>query len=233
MKSVAIILAGGRGKRMNAAISKQYLSLYGKPVLSYAIEAFESSDIDEIILVTAKGEEDYCFNEIVQKYGYKKVINIVTGGSERFLSVYEGLKAIKKNDESFVVLIHDGARPFISKRLINSSIEGARNLKACVLGVPSKDTVKIVNNEKIIIDTPRRDDVYIIQTPQSFEFELIKKAYDYVIENGVSDVTDDAMVLEAYGYKDIKVIDGDYENIKITTAIDLEIGKIIIKNRKS
>jgi len=107
MKSIAIILAGGRGKRMHAAISKQYLSLCGKPVLSYAIEAFESSNVDEIILVTAKEEKDYCLTEIVEKYGYKKVINIVSGGSERYLSVYEGLKAIKKTDESFVVLIHD------------------------------------------------------------------------------------------------------------------------------
>jgi len=102
-----------------------------------------------------------------------------------------------------------------------------------VLGVPSKDTVKIVDNKKNIIDTPNRDGVYIIQTPQSFEFELIKRAYDYIIENDVSNVTDDAMVLESYGYKDIKVIDGDYENIKITTTIDLEIGKNIIKNRKN
>lgn len=225
---VCVMLAGGKGKRMGTKVSKQYLLLDEKPVLFYTLKAFEEF-VDEIIVVAAKGEEEYCKENIVDKYGIEKVSAVVTGGAERYLSVYEGLKAIKKADNETYVLIHDGARPFISGKVIKAAIEKVKETGACIVAVPSKDTVKIGNIDNVVESTPDRRNVWLVQTPQAFEYENIFEAYKKAIASGRDDITDDSMVMESFGEKKIHFVEGDYDNIKLTTPEDLTHGIAILR----
>ena len=196
-KIVCIMLAGGKGKRMGTKVSKQYLLLDEKPVLFYSLKAFEEF-VDEIIVVAAKGEEEYCKENIVDKYGIEKVSAVVTGGAERYLSVYEGLKRVTGNYDlqqenskgsDDYVLIHDGARPFISKDAILRVIEKVKETKACIAAVPSKDTIKVGNKDGVVVSTPDRRDVWMVQTPQAFEITSIISAYEKAIQSGRNDRT--------------------------------------------
>ena len=225
---VCVMLAGGKGKRMGTKVSKQYLLLEERPVLFYSLKAFEEF-VDEIIVVAAKGEEEYCKENIVDKYGIEKVSAVVTGGAERYLSVYEGLKAIKKADNETYVLIHDGARPFISGKVIKAAIEKVKETGACIVAVPSKDTVKIGNIDNMVESTPDRRNVWLVQTPQAFEYENIFEAYKKAIASGRYDITDDSMVMESFGEKKIHFVEGDYDNIKLTTPEDLTHGIAILR----
>ena len=231
-KVVCIMLAGGKGKRMGTEVSKQYLMLEGKPVLFHSLKAFEAH-VDEIIVVAAKGEEDYCRREIVDRYGIEKVSRVVTGGAERYLSVYEGLKALKiileNETEKVYVLIHDGARPFIKEDVIENVIETVKKCDACITAVPSKDTVKIGNEEGIVTDTPDRRNVWIVQTPQAFEFDSIYRAYNKAIKSGRTDITDDSMIMESFGEHEIHFVVGNYDKIKLTTPDDLLHGAAILR----
>ena len=227
-KTVCIMLAGGKGKRMGTKVSKQYLLLEDKPVLFYSLKAFEPY-VDEIIVVAAAGEEEYCRENIIDKYGISKVAAVVTGGAERYLSVYEGLKAVNKTDEDVYVLIHDGARPFIKGEVIKESIRKVKETGACIVAVPSKDTVKIGNANNIVDSTPDRRNVWLVQTPQVFEYEGIYKAYKAAVESGREDITDDSMVMEAFGEKEIHFVEGNYDNIKLTTPDDLIHGMAILR----
>lgn len=227
-KTAAIVLAAGKGKRMNSRVQKQYLLIYNKPVIYYTLKAFEESDINEVILVTGQDEIEYCRREIVEKYGLKKVNGIVPGGRERFDSVYEGLRAISDCD---YVLIHDGARPFVTPELINDNIACVRKEGACVTAVPSKDTVKIADEAGFIRDTPPRSLVWQIQTPQSFSYEMILEAYKKRAKAHDESVTDDAMVVEKYAHQKIRLLMGDYRNIKITTPEDLILAKALLEER--
>lgn len=215
----AIVLAGGQGRRMKSDIPKQYLLLEGKPVLYYSLMAFEKSRVDEIILVTGETEIDYCRKEIVKKYGFQKITEIVSGGAERYHSVYSGLKHCVNCS---YVLIHDGARPFLSPDMIERSIENAEKYHACVLGMPVKDTIKISNEEGYVAQTPDRERVWMVQTPQSFEYQMVYQAYEMLMEAEIP-VTDDAMVVETFLNQPVKLVEGSYENIKITTPEDLMI----------
>lgn len=222
----AVIAASGIGKRMNSKISKQFLCLKEKPILAYTIEKFDNNEyIDEIIIVAREEEKEYCFKEVVGKYGFKKVINIVAGGAERQDSVYNGLLAV--NSLCQIVIIHDGVRPFVTDEDIIKSIEGAIKYSACVIGIPVKDTIKIVNREKDIIDTPDRSKLWAVQTPQTFLYELILKAYKKALEDNIT-ATDDSMLVERLGYK-VKIIEGSYSNIKITTPEDLKLAQILLE----
>lgn len=229
-KIVAIVLAAGAGKRMQSNIPKQFLMMQDKPVLYYSLKAFEESNVDEIILVIGKDDIEYCRDNIVKKYKFKKVTNIIEGGIERYHSVYNGLNSITCAD---YVLIHDGARPFITMDMIERTIKDVREYDACVVGVPSKDTVKIVNEDGIVMDTPDRDKVWSVQTPQAFSYNLIKQAYDllYNSERENLKITDDAMVVEHTLNKPVKLVMGEYSNIKITTPDDLIIGEGILRKK--
>lgn len=235
MKSVAIVLAAGSGSRMNSDIPKQYMELRGKPLIYYSLQAFEDSSVDEVILVVGKDEIDYNRKHIVEKYKFSKVKEVVAGGSERYFSVYNGLKTIKEAD---YVLLHDGARPFVSLDLVEAILKDVRQYKACVLGMPSKDTIKIVNDNNLVTNTPDRKYAWIVQTPQAFSYSLIMKAYEAVIMELSSlgeydtklNITDDAMVVEHYTNHPIKLIEGSYTNIKITTPEDIIVGNALIKN---
>ncbi len=227
-KVVAIVLAGGKGKRMGASVSKQYLLIEEKPVLYYSLKAFEQSNVDEIIIVTEKGSEAYCKTNIVEKYNIGKVSSIIEGGAERYNSVHNGLKAVMDASENTYVLIHDGARALISIEVINRTIEWVKEKKAVVVGVPVKDTIKIVDSNNVVVDTPMRETLWQIQTPQAFIYEEILNAYNKVISENVQGITDDSMVMEYSGIRKVEVVMGEYENIKITTPDDLVYAKSII-----
>lgn len=227
-KYVAIILAAGQGKRMDSATQKQYMQLNGYPVLYYSMKQFEDSEIHSIILVVGKGEIEYCQKEIVEKYGFQKVEMIVEGGRERYESVYYGLQAIQDAD---YVLIHDGARPLITKEIIERCRKQVQYEYACVVGMPVKDTIKVVDDKRYAKETPNRSTLWLVQTPQAFQFELVKSAYIKMMKQGDTMATDDAMVVEQYANHSIKLIEGSYENIKITTPEDLVIAQTLLKNR--
>lgn len=229
-KVAVVIVAGGSGKRMGMTIKKQYILLDNKEIIAHTIEPFEKCKvIDEIILVVAEAEIQKVRQEIVEKYGFKKVKQIVTGGAERQDSVYNGLLATS-NDVKYV-MIHDGARPFIKEKIIIKALELTKEKEATVVAVPVKDTIKIVDKKKgIIIETPNRSNLWSIQTPQSFSKELLLNAYEYAKGNNLM-VTDDSMLVEAYG-KPVFIVEGDYMNIKITTQEDLVIGEAMLTNKE-
>lgn len=229
-KITAIVLAAGSGSRMKSKTKKQFMEIKGKPVIWYSLFEFEKSRVDEIILVTGKEDIDYCKKEIVEKYNLKKIKNVVAGGSERYESVYNGLKEVTGN----MVLIHDGARPLINNEIIERSIEGTIKSDACVVGVPVKDTIKRANKEGYIIDTPNRSELWITQTPQSFKTDLVKMAYKKMKEelekgNTTLNITDDAMVVEEFTTNQVRFVQGDYKNIKVTTPEDIDIAELFIE----
>ena len=229
-KITAIVLTAGSGSRMKSKTKKQFMEIKGKPVIWYSLFEFEKSKVDEIILVTGKEDIDYCKKEIVEKYNLKKIKNVVAGGSERYESVYNGLKEVTGN----IVLIHDGARPLINNEIIERSIEGTIKSDACVVGVPVKDTIKRANKEGYIIDTPNRSELWITQTPQSFKTDLVKMAYKKMKEelekgNTTLNITDDAMVVEEFTTNQVRFVQGDYKNIKVTTPEDIDIAELFIE----
>lgn len=227
-KITAIILAAGSGRRMNSAVPKQYLLLDGRPVLYYTLRAFEESAVTDIVLVIGADEMEYCGQKFMEKYRLSKITAVVAGGRERYHSVYEGLKAAAGSD---YVLIHDGARPFVTADVIARSIEAVKVSGACAAGMPVKDTIKVVDADGLVKETPVRSTLWQIQTPQSFSCPLITRAYKEMIASGrESSVTDDAMVLERMTGQRVRVIEGDYRNIKITTPEDLLVAEAYIKD---
>lgn len=227
MKCTAIVLAAGQGKRMQTSVQKQFLQLGEYPVLYYSLKAFQdSAEVTDIILVTGAQEIEYCQEMFVRKYHIDKVSEVVAGGKERYDSVYQGLSACKGTD---YVLIHDGARPFVTEDIIQRGIACAKVHHACAAGMPSKDTVKIIGNDQEVVSTPDRSRVWNVQTPQIFSYDLVKDAYEKALKNDCSKITDDAMVVEAYGNHGVWLYEGSYKNIKITTPEDLEIGEIFAR----
>lgn len=213
----AIIVAAGKGRRMGTQISKQFIKLGEKEILAHTVDRFEKfSAIEEIILVTGKDSiDDVC--AMVTEYHWEKVKAVVIGGKERQDSVKCGLDAISNKAE--IVFIHDGVRPFVTEQMIQASMEGVVDFGGCVVGMPVKDTIKVCDKNAVVIQTPDRSGLWQIQTPQTFRRDLIDQAYKKATNEGFEG-TDDASVAEFYGIK-IKVIEGSYQNIKITTKEDL------------
>lgn len=227
-KNTAIVLAAGQGKRMNSSVQKQFLEIGGKPLIYYSLKCFqESSLISDIILVTGEEFVSYCKKEIVNKYGFTKVKRVIAGGKERYDSVYQGLLACEDPE---YVLIHDGARPFITREILERGMEGVKETGACVIGMPSKDTVKISDEEGFIQETPDRSTVWTVQTPQIFSYPLIRTAHDKIRQGNMRGVTDDAMVVEQESGVKIRLVKGSYMNIKITTPEDLDVAEKFLKN---
>lgn len=231
MKCTAIVLAAGQGKRMKSNVQKQFLMLKGKPLLYYSLASFQNSrEIDEIVVVTGKESIEFCRTEIIDAYGFSKVRSIVPGGKERYDSVYAGLCACSDCD---YVFIHDGARPFVTEEIIGRTKEAAVKYGACIAGMPSKDTVKIADEEQMVLATPKRSLVWNIQTPQVFAYDLIREAHDIARQHSMDEITDDAMVVETYKEAKVRLEEGSYENIKITTPEDILVAeKILEKNQK-
>lgn len=222
----AIVLAGGSGSRMKSDKAKQFIEVDGKPLIYYALRTFEASVVDEIILVTRQQDIPFMREEIVKKFSFNKVRRIVAGGKERYDSVENGIKACDKRNQ--IIMIHDGARPFVTNAMILSSISAARRYKACTVGMPVKDTIKVVDAEGFGIDTPDRSSLYMIQTPQTFDRSVIQEAYSRMRTDSKGNVTDDTMLVEKYLDQKVKVIEGSYSNIKITTPDDIPLAEAIL-----
>ena len=226
-KNTAIVLAAVQGKRLHSKIQKQFLEIQGYPVLYYSLRCFQESPlIQDIILVTGEDALSYCKEEIVKKYGFTKVSNVIAGGKERYDSVYAGLCACK---DCRYVLIHDGARPFITEEIIERGLEKAKETGACVVGMPSKDTIKLSDAEGYVKETPDRKCVWTIQTPQIFSYALIREAHDSIRKKDMSKITDDAMVIEQETGVKVALAEGSYQNIKITTPEDLYIAEAFLR----
>ena len=220
-----VIVAAGSGSRMNMGINKQFIKLNNKEIIAYTIEKFyKHYNIQDIVVVIKKEEVEFFNKEIIEKYKFEN-IKIAFGGNERQDSVYNGLKSLDSRCD--IALIHDGARPFVSEETVNKSIQEAQNYKAVVVGVPVKDTIKVVNDNNDIVDTPDRSKLWSVQTPQTFDYNILLKSYEDAFKHNFYG-TDDAMLVERIGYK-VKIIEGSYNNIKITTQEDLNIGTQILK----
>jgi len=224
-----IILGGGGGARMKSSIPKQFLYIGGKPIIVYTIEAFQRCDaIDEIIVVMHK---DWIkkTQKFVSKYHLSKVSNIIQGGKTRMDSSYKGLLYLKESEPEIVV-IHDAVRPFVTQRIVKESVETARRYGAVDVVVKTTDTIVNAKNN-FINGIPDRRYLFNGQTPQTFKYSLILKAHEFARKNNPSMVTDDArLVLNMK--KKVRIINGDYENIKLTTKADIELAETIIKRKK-
>ena len=226
----AVILAGGRGSRMHSDIQKQYMLLDGRPLIAYALEAFERSCADDLVLVTGAGEAEFVQKEILPPLGLTKLRSIVTGGKERYHSVYEGLKALRNCD---YVLIHDGARPLVTEAVISRAVQAAVQTDACVVGMPVKDTIKVADAHGFAESTPDRSLLWQVQTPQAFAYPLVRGAYDRLMadETLQKGITDDAMVVEHLSGTKVRLVEGSYENLKVTTPEDLVLAEALLKKR--
>lgn len=231
MKIDAIVLAGGRGLRMGGRTPKQYMDIKGKPMLYYSLAAFEESFVDNVILVCNEGEEDHCRKEIVIKYGLNKVNKIVPGGKERFDSVYNGIMASSGCD---YIYIHDGARPLVSQYILDRCQHYVEKYRAAVAAHPARNTIKIADENRFISSTPDRDKVWIMETPQVFEYGLARSAYEKLMasrnrlkEAGVN-VTDDTMVVKMFEDVDSYLVEDPYCNIKVTKPEDLTIAEALM-----
>lgn len=219
----AIILAAGAGKRLGISVPKPVVKIGKSPVIVYSLKAFnQHPDIDEIIVVVS-AKNKTAIAKVIKKLAFKKIKVLCLGGKRRQDSVFNGLLAISPGSDW--VLIHDSARPFISHELIAKVISAAKKTGAAILGVPVKATIKSVGKDSLIDKTVDRNNLWEIQTPQVFKKELIFKAYKrYFKEN----FTDDASLVEKLGNK-IKIVQGSYKNIKITTKEDLFFAEAIAK----
>jgi len=229
MKTTAIIAAGGIGKRMHIQENKLFIELLGRPVLSVTVSVFESTELlDEIVLVVPPDEMDRTLS-LVKKAGFKKIKNVVSGGQTRQDSVYNGLQAI--SHDSDIVLIHDGARPFVTKEMIVRAVNEIKTCGAVIVAMPVKDTIKTVGEDGFVMNTLDRELLWQVQTPQVFKKDLIIEAHERAKRLSLQ-ATDDSRLVERLGEK-VKVIRGSYENIKITTSEDIKIAEEILRSRRS
>lgn len=225
----AVIVAGGKGRRMESKVNKVYIDLLGKKAIVRTLEPFQRSPlIDEIILVVNQNDLGYCESEVIDRSIFTKIKKIISGGMKRQDSVYNGLKEVSEKAE--LILIHDGARPLVTEDIIERSIQDAIKYGAVAVGVPVKDTIKIVDNEGFVADTLKRDTLWAVQTPQVFRRNIIFEAHSKARELGIQ-ATDDCMLVEKLGYK-VKITEGSYENIKLTTPEDVIIACALIKDRE-
>ena len=229
MKVTAIIPSAGRGRRMGHSIPKHYICLEGRPILAYTLEVFEKcTDVNYVLVVVKSGEEEYCLNEIIEKYMLKKVLRIVIGGERRQDSVYHGIKELDQDTD--IVVVHDGVRPFVPVGLISESIKMAMYSDGVVAALPVKDTLKEVTGDGIIKSTPHRESMWYAQTPQTFKKRVIDDAFVRAYSDNFHG-TDESSLVERIGGK-VRIIEGSPENIKITTKEDLLLAEFILRSRK-
>ena len=214
----AIIVAAGRGERMGG-VDKMFALLGGKPVLARVIDTFHKcQSVDQIVIVVSRENLGRC-QQLVAEHGWSKVTKVCPGGRRRQDSVAAGLNRLSQCQW---VVIHDGARPLVTVDLIDRGLETARETGAAVAAVPVTDTIKVAGNDRIVRETPPRGNLWAVQTPQVFRFDIIAKAYQQV----KGEVTDDATLVERLGYK-VRLYMGAYDNIKVTTPDDLVLAEIL------
>ncbi|MCI9142505.1 MAG: 2-C-methyl-D-erythritol 4-phosphate cytidylyltransferase [Lachnospiraceae bacterium] len=242
-RCTAVVLAAGSGKRMKSHVVKQFMELDGKPLIWYALRAVEDSEIiDDCILVTGEEDIPYVHREIVEKYDFRKIDTVTAGGAERCFSVANALRVIAREqmrvaNRDGYVFIHDGARPFLTREILWDTYCAVEKYHACVAAVPSKDTVKIADENGFVAATPARELLWSIQTPQVFDTKLIVKAYEMLLERwdslreqGIA-VTDDAGVVELFTDTKVKLVPASYGNIKITTPEDLAVAESLLAEK--
>jgi len=223
----AIIVAAGNSTRMGRGISKQLIPINGRPAIDYTVRAFQDcDDIDEIIIV-ARSED---IDDVARiAFEYNKVITVTAGGADRSESVRRGIRAASKSATHYA--IHDGARILITPAEISRVVAAARECGAAAPGTPVTDTVKMVSDDGTILSTPDRSCLYGVQTPQVFEVSLYRRAVENAVANQLS-VTDDCSMVEAIGER-VRIVKGDYTNIKLTTPTDITVAEAILSKRKS
>ncbi len=228
MKATAIIPAAGAGTRMKSDLKKQYMTLLDRPVLYWTLKVFEESEIiDDIILSVPSEEIDFCKNDIVDKYDFQKVIKIVPGGKRRQDSVANGFYALKGHSD--VICVHDGVRPLITQEIILKAVRTAKNFGGACVAVRVKDTIKKITDDGFILRTPIRRYLYAAQTPQAFEYNLFSDALANMKKQGL-EATDDSSLVEAIGAR-VVIVEGAYDNLKITTKRDIELAEKILSQR--
>lgn len=239
-RCTAVVLAAGSGSRMKSDIAKQFMLLRGKPLIWYSLQAIEQSEvIDDCILVTGEEDISYVSHEIVDKYSFKKVDVITAGGTERCFSVAKAMFVIEQGNMTVpnrdgYIFIHDGARPFLTEKILRDTYAAVQKYHACVAAVPSKDTIKVADEDGFVAATPARRLLWSIQTPQVFDTQLIVGAYkklwehrDEVYSKKIT-VTDDAGVVELFTDVKIKLVEASYKNIKITTPEDIVLAESLL-----
>lgn len=225
----AIVLAAGQGKRMNSSINKVFMLLAGKPILLHSVLTFSAcSEVDNLVVVAAPDEVSYVEKMLSSLSGIKPW-QVVSGGSERQYSIANALKIMSQTTD--IVLVHDGARPLVNTQCINSVIQAATQQQAAVVAVPVKDTIKTVNESGIVTGTPERHTLWSIQTPQGFNANILREAYEQAAQDGYLG-TDDASLVERIGAY-VTIVVGSYENIKVTTPEDLIIAEALMKEKNS
>lgn len=244
-RCTAVVLAAGSGSRMHSSVPKQFMKLEGKPLICYALQAVEQSAIiDDCILVTGAEDIAYMQREIVEKYGFSKVDTITAGGSERYESVARAMAVLEGGDMKAAnrdgyVFIHDGARPFLTEKILEDTYAAAYAYGACVAAMPVKDTIKLADGEGYAVQTPNRSTVWTVQTPQVFEVQMICEAYRRLMgqlpalrQQGIQ-ITDDAMVVETMMNRHVKLVQASYKNIKITTQEDMKIAEVLLRQQEA
>ena len=231
--NVAVIIAGGSGHRMGQDIPKQFINVYDKPVLIYTLEGFQKHPkIDAIEVVCIDGWHDVVW-AYAKQFNITKLKWIVSGGASGQESIRNGVYNLEgKCADDDIVIIHDGIRPFITRDILKRALDGARETGACVVGMPSKDTVKIVDKEQFVTKTPKRARVWAVQTPQVFRYSIIRRAHEKARLGRMDGVTDDSMLVEKYGDCKVKMVEGSYENLKITTMEDLFVAEVILRGNE-
>lgn len=223
-----IIAAAGNSTRYGTGKSKQFLILDNTPVLIKSIQAFEAIDDVKEIIVTARKQDFDIIEDFIAQYGVRKVKHIVEGGATRQDSIYAAVENVDENAD--LIAVHDGARPLIKRKVIESVIQKADEVDAAACAVPVKDTIKIIDSSGKIVTTPERDSLRAVQTPQIFRFSLYKEAIEKAVSDG-KQYTDDCQLVESMGYP-VYLVDGDYENIKITTPDDLLVAEKFLSERR-
>lgn len=225
MKTLAIIVSAGKGKRFGDILPKQFHLINGVPVIAKTLLCFENSDIIDKICLVIDNKLIEKYEKILKKYRIKKVLKIVSGGKERQDSVYNGL--FKSGNNWDIVVVHDGVRPFVTESLLESVVVAAKKYGAAIPGIKPVDTLKISSHNSYVKETIDRDKISVIQTPQAFRSDILRRAHIVAKEKNYRG-TDDAELVEKIGLK-VKIIEGDYKNIKITTKYDIIIGSVIDK----
>lgn len=227
-RNVAVVLAGGKGSRMGTDIPKQFFEINGKTVLEYSVEAFDSNpSIDEVVIVSHKNYIDKV-KALVSKNNYKKVVDVLEGGKERYDS---SLAAVKKYAaEDVILILHDAARPLVSKRIIDDVIFTMKSAKACGVAIASTDTI-LVCNDGVLKSVPDRKTMYRAQTPQAFDIEVIRSAYEIGLKDPVFTATDDCGVVLKYRPDiPVRIVDGEDSNLKVTYKDDLKMVELYLNN---
>ena len=226
-KVCALIPAAGKGSRMAHSVKKPYLKLAQKPILAHTIQRFEqNSAVDAIFVIVDRGDFSECRTAVLHPYRFKKVQGLVQGGDTRQMSVYNGVRALSA-DIDFVI-VHDGVRPFVTDEIIFACLTAADECGAAVAAVPVKDTIKVANQDSFIVETPVRDRLWAVQTPQVFRRSLLEEAHQAAQARQLT-ATDDASLIEQLGFP-VKLVEGSYANLKITTPIDLRVAEVLISD---